>query len=129
MGRSYLVLYSMEVIVEDEHFLKEHFSSIKGSIKYIHMRKGDILKDLYEDKAYGYYDTFSIIANTDGLDFDSDIEYYVEGMVSFNNKSFLNNIQSIRYPEIEIPFSILPKYIGKKGLDQELIHWRLKKGC
>lgn len=125
---SYLVLHNIEIIIEDMPFLEDIFSNIKGAVKYTHMRKGDILKDIEVDKEYCYYDTFNIIANADGLDFDGDMKYYVKYMASFNNSSFLNNIQPLKYPEMEIPFIILPKYLGKIGLDQDLIRWRLEKG-
>ncbi len=128
MNLSYLVLNNIEIIVEDFDALREYFSDIKDSVKYTHMRKGNILKDLKNDEDYRYYDTFNVIANIEGLDFDNSIRYYVEYMASFNNRSFLNNIQPLKYPEMEIPFSLLPKYLGKIGLDQDLIQWRLEKG-
>lgn len=118
-GPSYLVLNDAKVCV-----------SIGGELIYSTIRKGDILRRLDGEIAQRYIrvETYAAIANLARLDFDSSIEIKVpQGY--HHDKSFSNNIRVFKYPELELPFEFLPTYLNKPGLDQDLILWRLSKGC
>lgn len=87
------------------------------------LKKGDLLKHI--DNILGVIFNFEEKHNVD------------EGLFSFADKFVLDGIttsfdsiiyEQVDFPELMIPFDVLPSVINNKHLNQTLIQWRLDKG-
>lgn len=119
-------------VIED-CLIKVFNGAFSGELVKINFKENDVFLEIEEAKEFNnsdqYYHTVRHILNLGHTDHILSTKYFIVRKYIYGHLLPKKLLEPFTNLEIKLPFRALPILLKETSLDQEIIKWRLEKGC